>query len=488
MLYSYSNEQMRRADERTIESGTPQKSLMARAGRALADCVKAAAERLGVQDMLFVCGGGNNGGDGFVAAELLRREGYSPSVLCLAEKLSPACEEEMKNYHGELFCKAVRRRYLLVVDCVLGTGLSRAPEGSAKEGIEFILRNGGYVVSADIPSGLSSGGIAFYPCVKADETVCMGLMKNALLLESGSDYAGKVSVVDIGITSTEQGAEIWQEEEVSAFFPKRKNHVNKGNFGTASILSQRERLSGAIFLSAGACLKTGVGYTKLFVTERAYGDAVGKIPACMLKLLPENGDEVLRSSAITLGMGEGVSEELYSLIRAILCAYEGTLILDADALNTLAKYGVEVLRQKKCKVILTPHIKEFSRLSGRSVEMVKSDMVGTAKEFARDMGVTLLLKSNASVITDGERVAINVVGSPALAKGGSGDVLSGILAGTVARGVAPFEACAVSAYLLGISGVLAAEEMGEYSPDGTDIISYLPKAILSLTQANNRTV
>ncbi len=487
MYYSYSNLQMREADERTIRGGTSQETLMARAGSVLANVVRSACQKMQVDTPLFVCGGGNNGGDGFVAAELLRRQGFNSAVLCMAKKFSSACARERERFGGEIYEREVRMRCPIVVDCVFGTGLNRPPEGEYRAMIEWIVRNGGYVISADIPSGLSDGGVAYFPHVTAGETVCFGQWKHALLLESGRDIAGKVTLADIGI-SAEGGAQVWEDSDVNAFFPKRKNNCHKGSFGTASIVGGRGNASGAIFLAAGASLKSGAGYTKLYLDGELYPFAIGKLPACVLKKLEKIDGELLSSDCIAIGMGAGVSEGLYELICALLASYRGMLLLDADALNTLAKFGLQPLRKKACKVVLTPHLKEFCRLSGLSLEEVKSDMVGTCKAFACDMGVTVLLKSNSSVISDGERVAINVEGSPTLAKGGSGDVLSGFLAGTLARGVSPLEACCVSSYLLGRSGKLAASEMGEYSPDGTDVISYLPKAILSLTQGNNRIV
>ncbi len=480
MYFSYSNEQVRTADQRTIAEGTPEEVLMRRAGEALATVVSEQAKTLSVNDMLIVCGGGNNGGDGFVCAEILRREGYEPTVLCMAERFSPSCARERDRYQGVVTARPLRRRYALVVDCVLGTGISRSPEGNAKLMIETVRSMGAFVVSADLPSGLSENGVAFEPCVTANRTVCFGQMKNCLLLESGQDCAGKITLAPIGISCEERGAEIWEQGDIAALFPKKKSNTNKGSYGTASIYAGSVQSSGATFLAVGACLKSGAGYTKLFAADDFFPYAVGKYPACILRKDSAIDGEILRSDAIALGMGAGVSQTLYERIRGLVASYKGTLVIDADGLNALAKYGVECLKGAAAKVILTPHLKEFSRLCGRSVAEIRQNMVTYAKAFAKEYGVILLLKSNRSVITDGVRVAINAVGSPALAKGGSGDVLAGLLVGTCARGVSPFEACVAACYLLGASSILAVEEMGEYAPDGSDIICYLPKAMRNL--------
>lgn len=479
MKYAYSNARSREADRLTIAGGTPSAELMERAGTALAECVKRAMAELGVKDALFVCGGGNNGGDGFVAARILSEAAEQTAVLCLAERFSEDCAREKARYRGEVFGRIPRRRYALVVDCILGTGLTRAPEGDCAALIEFINGSGAYVISADLPSGLAENGVAFAPCVRADETVCMGSLKSALLMADGADTAGKITVADIGIPIEARGAEIWEDGDVAKQFPPKKSNTHKGSFGSACILAGGT-YSGAAFLSAGACLKSGAGYTRLCVTEEVFPHAIGRLPACVLRPFHAIDGEILASDCIAVGMGTGMSERLYVIMTELLSEYTGTLLLDADALNTLAHYGKEILKKKSCKVILTPHPKEFSRLTGRGVKEIFADAVNAAEAFAREFEVTVVLKNNRSIVTDGTRTAINPTGSPALAKGGSGDVLAGFLAGTAARGIAPFEAACTAAYVCGRAGELAAEEMGEYAPDATDLIGFLPRAMQSV--------
>ena len=203
------------------------------------------------------------------------------------------------------------------------------------------------------------------------------------------------------------------------------------------------------------------------------------LPSCIVEEINETR---LFYDAIALGMGSGVSEQLYALIRRILQNQVGTLILDADALTALAKFGLELLKGREpyeLDVVLTPHVVEFARLCGKSVEEVKEGGVALAKNFAKEYGVTLVLKSNHTIITDGERTVINTTGSPALAKAGSGDVLSGLLAGICGRRV-PFDAACTACFVLGRAGELAEQEFGQYAPTATDIISLLPRVIKSL--------
>ncbi len=480
MKFSYSNAQMRAFDNQTIANGTPSLTLMERAGNALARAVLNAMHRLNVGDALFLCGGGNNGGDGFVAARILAEMGEDVQVVCVAEKFSPDCLAVKAGYHGEILGILPRRRYALVVDCLFGTGLTRPITGKEADLVCFCNESGAYVISCDIPSGLRENGVATSPCVRADETVCMGQLKNALFLLDGVDYAGKIIACDIGISPTEQGVELWEEGDVRQFFPKKKSNVNKGTFGCACILSPK--LSGATVLSATACLASGVGYTKYFLPQEGVAQAVFALPSCVVRPFEGINEEILSANAIAVGMGAGVSEEVYALVKRLLQEYTGTLLIDADGLNCLSRYGVEVLNDKKCQVILTPHPKEFSRLTGKSVEEILREPLLCAQSFVKKYGVTLVLKNNRTLVANGERVAINTTGSSVLAKGGSGDVLSGLLAGTIARGVAPFESACIASYLLGKVSELTQSELGEYAPTPQTVASYLSRVVFSVEE------
>ncbi len=492
MKFAYSISESRAADNAVIRAGTPVAVLMERAGEALADAVEHAAEAHCVGDMLFVCGGGNNGGDGFVAARILQERGFDAAVLCLSEKFSEACAAAKSAFRGEILGRIPRRRYALIVDCLFGTGLDRAPEGETAALIDFINNSGAYVVSCDVPSGLKEGGVAFPHCVRADETVAMGHLKQALLLLDGAETAGKIAVADIGIP-TAGGAEVWEGADVAKFFPPKKSHTNKGDYGSVAILSTCNTL-GAPLLAAGAALRSGAGYTDVCMTSMSVPceDAAklaalqtadelhrvlcaAKYPACRFSFY--DGEPIF-ADAVAFGMGAGVGEQTRALLGELLKGYQrGVLVLDADALNTLAACGTELLKRHKCPVVVTPHIREFSRLTGKTAEEILHDPVACAQSFAREYNVTVVLKNNRTVITDGARTAINLTGSPALAKGGSGDALAGFLAGTCARGVPPFEAAVVSCYVCGRAGELAARDLGEYAPDAEDVIARLPAAM-----------
>lgn len=478
MLHSYSIFEIKSAEEEMIKK-TSATQLMRSAAEALAETVSRAMKEKRFSDVLFVCGGGNNGGDGFCAAQILFEQGKDVAVLCLSRKFSRECAEMAARYRGELFGRIPRRRFALIVDCVLGTGIKSAPEGDAATLIRFISDSGAYVISCDLPSGLTENGIALSPCVKADETLSLGGLKSALCLADGADVAGKISVADLGL-EPKGGAELYESADIKAFFPKRKSHVHKGNFGCAEIFAGGAVYSGAAFLSASACLKSGVGYTRLSAVDPLYSNAIGKLPACVLREFRGIDGEMLSADCIAMGMGAGVNERVYAYLVEILPKYTGTLVLDADALNALSEYGTEILKTKSCRVIITPHPREFSRLLGLSTAETLSRAAELCKSFSEEYGVVVVLKNNRTLIAEGNRLAVNLTGTPALAKGGSGDVLTGLIAGTCARGVSPFESACVSSYLLGKAGELAESELGEYSVDASDVVRWIPKAILSL--------
>ncbi len=481
MYRAYSNAESCEADRKTIASGVNSLDLMERAGNALFLKVVSAMEKIGADEALFVLGGGNNAGDGFVAARKLSERSVKVSALCLENRFSDDCKEMRSRYRGEILTSIPKKKFPLIVDCVFGTGLKRPPEGDYAELISFINGSGAYVISCDLPSGLTENGKAYSPCVVADETLSIGGMKSALLLREGADHAGIVSVAEIGIAYGDRGAEVWEDTDVKGFFPKKKSCVNKGSFGKCNILSAGERI-GAAMLSASAALRSGAGYTSLYVPEHLLPAVATALPSCVVERFQGADGVVLSSDALAVGMGFGATKELYSLLTRLLSDYRGTLVLDADALTVLARFGVQALKTKTCNVILTPHPKEFSRLCGLGVEEVLDNAVSLAQEFASRYGVTLILKNNRSIITDGKRTAINCTGSPALAKCGSGDVLAGFLAGTCVRGLSPFDAACTACYVFGRAGEFAEEKFGQYAPDSSDIVELLLRAVMSVSE------
>ncbi len=277
--------------------------------------------------------------------------------------------------------------------------------------------------------------------------------------------------------------------------PERKRNSHKGNYGRAAIVAGSEEYTGAAYLAAAACLRSGAGYTALFVPKEILPLYALKSPEILLKSTNEGGRyafneesmrELLVYDSIAYGMGMGASNEVFKGIAYLLKNYEGKLILDADGLNSLAAFASEdieeLLKNKKCDVILTPHCKEFSRLCKKTVEEILKSGVRTAKDFAKKYKVNVLLKNALSVITDGESVALNATGNSGQAKGGSGDVLAGVIAGLCAGGLGAFEGGVLGAYLVGKAAEIAVADFGEYSLTASELIAYLPKAFLFVAE------
>lgn len=481
-----SNEQMRISDGYTIgELKTPSATLMRRAGLALADeAERAAVKQYGKNDgaqegaeILIVCGAGNNGGDGYVcAAELLKR-GFNVAVYAICGDLSVDCAREKNLYNGRYLTHI---RGSIIVDCLFGTGISRNISGECAEIIKGINDSGAYVISADVPSGLTNCGKVSGVAVKANKTVAIAEHKLAYYLNDGPDLCGEVVRKDIGITVPESVktscVKVYDDGDIAKFFPKRKRNTHKGDYGSCNIVAGSEKYVGAAALSLSAALKSGCGIVKLTTAEKVKFSLAPKFPQA---IYTEEID--LNAQAISIGSGCGVSERLYKDVDFILKNYTGSLVIDADGLNALSKFGKDILKNKKCGVILTPHVKEFSRLSGEDVDEITSDPVKKANSFAKEYGVTLMLKSATTVICDGENAALNVRGSTALSKGGSGDMLSGYLCGTLARGLNLFDAAVCSAYILGVAAEISSEERTDYCATAYDIINNMHIAIKRLT-------
>jgi NAD(P)H-hydrate epimerase len=297
------------------------------------------------------------------------------------------------------------------------------------------------------------------------------------ILQDGKDRCGKTQKCDIGIVCNDRGyAELCEEKDIVKLFPKRARNTNKGSFGTATLIAGSEQYIGTAQLALGGALKSGCGYVKLCCHD--------KLKYAIAPIYPQAiycDSEDLSSDCIAIGMGCGVSTALYEKIKYLLTEYKGTLIIDADGLNTLAKYGVGVLKDAKCKVILTPHIKEFSRLSGQDVSKITQNSVDLCRDFANDKGVTVLLKSSSSILSDGKKVVVIDRGSSALAKAGSGDMLSGFMCGSIARGLSPFNGAMCAGYVLGCAGELVAEQFTEYCANSADILNILPCVVKRLT-------
>ncbi|MDE5729403.1 MAG: NAD(P)H-hydrate dehydratase [Clostridia bacterium] len=294
----------------------------------------------------------------------------------------------------------------------------------------------------------------------------------------------KKQLEELGITCPlDGGVKIYSPRDIAEFYPVRPRNSHKGTFGSANLIAGSAQYAGAAALAVSAALKSGCGYVKITTANEVKTVLVPAFPQAIFFDKPD-----LSSNAIAVGMGCGATEELYSTVKFLLKNYNGVLIIDADGLNALSLFGKDILKEKNCRVILTPHAKEFSRLTGLTVGQITASPIETARKFASEYKVILLLKGAATVICDGSekeiKTALNVRGSSALAKAGSGDMLAGYLCGTAARGLNPFDACVCATYTMGLAAELAAKRKTDYCATAQDILEKIHFAVKRLTTQN----
>ncbi len=466
--------QMRTAEGYTINAlGVPVAELMERAGNAIAKHVLKAAA--GGKKVNVVCGGGNNGGDGYVCARILAERGVRVSVFdAAADSRSPECTEAKRKYVG-LYAESIGGD--VIVDCILGTGCNRPVEGKLAEAIKVINKSGAYVISADIPSGIcSDNGLALGEAVKADLTVALGEYKLGHVLGDGPDYCGAMVKDDIGINVEGDVARAFDDDDVAAFFPARRRNSHKGTYGSACICAGSTKYPGAAALCLMGALRSGCGYVNLATVPEVRSALFPVFPQAIYLSSPD-----VSADAIAIGPGCGDSTQTFSSLRNVLRNHSCKLIIDADAINALSK-NISIIGEAGCAVLLTPHVAEFSRLTGISVRDILADPVGKARSFAAEYGVTVALKGAATVITDGKRVTLNLRGNTALARGGSGDILTGLLCGAAARGLNLYDAAVSSCYVLGAAAELASAEATEYCATAEDIVGNIPQAVKIITR------
>ena len=480
--------QMTYCDSRTIECGVPSAELMRRVAQAVFD------GRVWQGSIAIICGKGNNGGDGLALACIMADNGISPNVYLFGEM-----SKDGRYYYDVLKSKGFDRIYSVnecdydfdvIVDCIFGTGFKGQPKKAYADVIEKINASRAYKISVDIPSGLDGDSGRYVTCVKADETITVQYAKTGLYLNEGKDMTGKLKVIDVGIGLYTDGVNLVEEQDVSALFPKRKHNTHKGTFGKSAIFGGCGNYLGAVRLAnMGLCaLRSGGGLNVIVTPQSHVNNLLGTVMESTVIGVPDDGgyfifdmqeiDNALKSVdslAIGMGMGNRYSENA-KIIEHIVKNYPIDVIIDADGLNSLAT-NVEMLKCAKAHIILTPHVKEMSRLCGKSVEEILDDPIGAAKSFANEYKVTVLLKGASSVITDGSDVYMTVNGGAELSKGGSGDTLSGVMLGMLSQGKSPIESAYSSAYLTAKVAKDLTEEFSEYGVLPSDVAREICKII-----------
>ncbi len=500
---------MRALDRHTIETlGVPGELLMESAGRAVAEVVlREPGGRAG--PVLVVCGAGNNGGDGLVAARHLALVGVPVRILLLGDpsrlRGDPAANlKRIRALGVELETGPVRTAGArIVVDAVFGTGLARAVEGAAAQALKRInaARPGARVVAVDLPSGLDADtGQPLGVAVQADVTVTLALPKLALALEPGRSLAGRVVVARIGIAERAPQvvpeAALWTPAAAGARLPARPRAGHKGSFGHVLVVAASRGKTGAAALASQAALRSGAGLVTLACPASLHGILEEKCTEAMTEPLPDTGEGALAEAArapalrlgrerdaVALGPGVGRDPETGALVRALAEELRKPLVIDADGLFHFAG-DPAALKSRRAATVLTPHPGEAARLLGGSAREVNADRIGAARRLAAATGAVVLLKGAATVVAaPDDRVIVNPTGGPVLASGGSGDVLTGIVAALLGQGVDPVEAAALAAFLHGHAADRLAARRGASGVLAGELARELPEATEALRRA-----
>jgi hydroxyethylthiazole kinase-like uncharacterized protein yjeF len=468
----------------------------------------------------ILVGKGNNGGDGLVVARHLANRGYNVRTYVMAEPdkftgdaltnlriaqnmrlpLELILSEEQLEVHKEQIAASD-----LLVDAIFGTGLKGAVRGFAAGVIDFLNSTGVPIVAIDLPSGLeaSTGKIAG-PCIRAALTVTMALPKRGLLLYPGADFVGELQIVDIGVPPEVMECQnvpvnLLCASEVAKLLPARPRDAHKGTFGKTLILAGSVGFTGAAAMASEAALRAGAGLVTLGIPQSLNAIMEVKLTEVMTRPLPETEFSTLAGAArdgimellknadvVALGPGLSREPETVSLVQSLCREIRIPKVIDADGLNALAE-DRNVLTDLGSQTILTPHPGEMARLMGCSVSDVQSDRIGAAQDFAEQHGVVLVLKGAPTVIADPQgSVYLNATGNPGLASGGTGDVLTGAIAGFLAQGLDLTDAAILGVYIHGLAGDLAAMTQGEAGMIAGDVLDHLPRAIQRLSKMASR--
>lgn len=501
-------------DRKTIdEFGISGLVLMERAGLSVTQRIK---ELFGRKKIIVIAGSGNNGGDGLVTARHLHNEGWDVNVYLTSQRrrLSSdamvqyrAAKEFGVSMHPieDLFVRhqPIFGQHTLIVDAILGTGLSKPVTGLFADVIKLINKTGLPVLSVDIPSGISSdNGQALGHAVKAYCTVTFGLPKRGHLLYPGAAFSGKLFIEDIGfphrlITSTNSGVEYLEKAFVAGLVPVRDRYSHKGHYGHVLLIAGSRGKTGAARMAAMACLRSGAGLVTVGVPDSLAGVFQACFTEEMTLPLPDTGDGTLSSDAsesilafvhqkahvVAIGPGIGVTQDTKTIVRKIIQESSCPVIIDADGINSLVG-DKRIFRKARAPLVLTPHPGEMKRLMNASdmeIADIEKDRIDTAISFSRETGTYLVLKGVPTIIAapDG-RTYVNSTGNPGMASAGTGDVLTGMISGFFGQNRDPLHTCILGVYLHGLAGDIAASLKGQHSLTATDLISEIPSAFHSL--------
>jgi len=490
MIKVLTREESRAADEAAIKNGISETELMRRAGLAVFDSFSFEG------DTLIVIGKGNNAGDGLQLAKLLREAEKEVKILQLYNITKPAILDLLSQcmdiqipiyrYNDSFSLEG----YDNIVDAILGIGYKGELDDYLSNIIIRLNNAGGNKIAIDINTGLDANNGRSKLAFESDLTIAIGYPKTGLFLNDAKDYISDVTSDTIGIPYTGESVELFLENDLDLIFSKRKKNVHKGMFGYVGIMGGSFKYSGSVKLGnlALSALTSGAGVARIIAPYEICDSIMPYLLEATLYPIDSidghfifNKDQIDDSikglSSLALGMGMDKFSDAKLIVEHIIKTFEGRLLIDADGLNALKDLDLEILNNSKAEIVLTPHVKEFSRLINVDTETILDNPVKYAKEFTLKYHVTLLLKGDTTIISDKGNIYFVTQGSPALSKGGSGDILSGIIAGIMGYEKYPYLACCAGSFVLGNAGMLAEDETGDYATLPRDTIEQIKEVM-----------
>jgi NAD(P)H-hydrate epimerase len=496
-------------DRASQARGIAAETLMENAGREVARAAASVAGGAYGSRAVLVCGKGNNGGDGLVAARHLQRRGVRVTVLMMeaaADLREPAsvnferaaaCGVRVRPFSRSLLARELARADV-AIDAIFGTGFRGFPEEDWAAAIGGLNEAGTAVVAVDIPSGVNGEtGAVEGEAVWADVTVTFGAAKTGVVLLPGAERAGIVEVVDIGFPDDLIASDLWlmEEDDVVSLLPARELETHKRASGYALVIGGSRLMTGAVCLAAAAAYRAGAGLVTVAVPQSILPVVQSAIREATFLPLPETEagtvapeandvieERLAQADAVALGPGMTREDATAGFIRDLVRSCPAPIVLDADGLNAFAGRAAD-LADRRADLVLTPHAGEFARLSGGTAHDVEADRVGHVRSLAAETKSTVLLKGTRTLVGSPEgQVRVNPTGGPFLATGGTGDVLTGVIVALLARGLSPADAASAGAFVHGRAGTLAAARTGEGTTAG-DVLEQIAEAVGEVRRA-----
>lgn len=514
-MYVATAQEMQNIDRRARdEYGIPTLLLMENAALGVIRVVEESFGPVKGRRIAIVAGKGNNGGDGLAAARLLHNRGAKVQVYLLSEPAAVTgdaatnlniaskmgIEVQSKGMFDMEGLRSALTHSYVIIDALFGTGLSSPVTGEYSEVIELINHSNRPVVAVDIPTGIHSDtGEVMGAAVRATETVTFAIPKRGHFLYPGRDFTGRLHIADISIPKAAIEKEsiylrLLTEEEMTGLIQPRSADSHKGSYGHVLVIAGSIGKGGAAAMTSLSCLRSGAGLVTLATPQSVQPIVAEKLTEVMTHPLPETDEKTVALSAmetvlelskdkdvVAIGPGLTTEKDTAAVVRRLIKEIEKSMVIDADAINALTDH-LDILRERRSPAVLTPHPGEMGRLTGKGSADVQRDRIGIARAFATDYRVYLVLKGAHTVIAEPSGVVhISPTGNPGMATAGTGDALTGILAGLIAQGMNIASAVKLGVYLHGLAGDMTAKEVGMTGMLAGDLIARIPAAIKHLS-------